>query len=242
MDRNYHKWYSENQGREMELLIFGDRGARVIVFPTRDGAFYDYENWGMVGALAEKIEQGFIQIICVDGNDRESLYADWLPVEERIARHERYEKYILDEVLPFTEKQNPKSFLIAHGCSLGAYNAVNITFRHPEVFGKVVALSGRYDLTRSIGGYPDLFNGYTDDRVYFNNPSYFVPNIEDDQLLDKLRKLEVTLAVGEQDSFCQNNQEFSHVLTEKNIPHALYIWDGEAHGPRHWRQMVTEYL
>ena len=38
----------------------------MLAFPTRCGRFYDYENMGMVGALAHKLEQGWIQLICVD--------------------------------------------------------------------------------------------------------------------------------------------------------------------------------
>jgi esterase/lipase superfamily enzyme len=32
----------------MELLVFGHAGPKVLVFPTRDGRFYEYENLGLV--------------------------------------------------------------------------------------------------------------------------------------------------------------------------------------------------
>ena len=35
MNREYHRWYSHRLGRDMELLIFGHAGAKVLVFPTR---------------------------------------------------------------------------------------------------------------------------------------------------------------------------------------------------------------
>ncbi len=41
MRRQYHKWFSPSLGREMELLVFGHAGAKVMVFPTREGRFYD---------------------------------------------------------------------------------------------------------------------------------------------------------------------------------------------------------
>ena len=47
MNREYHRWYSERLHREMELLVFGHGGAKVLVFPTRDGRFYEYENLGV---------------------------------------------------------------------------------------------------------------------------------------------------------------------------------------------------
>ena len=37
----------------MELLIFGHAGAKVLMFPTRDGRFWEYEALNVVGRLAE---------------------------------------------------------------------------------------------------------------------------------------------------------------------------------------------
>lgn len=226
----------------MELLVFGDRGERFLVFPTRDGRFFDYENWGMIGVLSERIRHGSLQLFCVDSYDRFSLYADWMRPEDRMGRHVAYEEYILSEVVPFSETLNPGSALSAHGCSLGGYHAVNLVFRHPERFRRVVALSGRYDLTLSVGSFRGLFDGHYDDLIYFNTPSHFVPNMEDPALLAELRRLEVTLAIGEEDAFLANNREFADVLTRKGIPHHLYVWRGEAHRPRWWRQMIALYL
>src|SRR5262245_55309226 len=58
MNREYHKWFSPRLHRDMELLVFGHAGARVLVFPTRQGRFFDYENWGLVGALHHQISNG----------------------------------------------------------------------------------------------------------------------------------------------------------------------------------------
>ncbi len=48
MKREYHKWYSPALGRDMELLIYGHAGARVLVFPTSKGRFYEWEDRGML--------------------------------------------------------------------------------------------------------------------------------------------------------------------------------------------------
>src|SRR6202041_3495681 len=95
MQREYHKWFSHRLNRETEVLVFGHRGARVIVFPTREGRFYDYENFGLVSSLAPPIESGRIQLFCVDSVDSESLYAWGKSPRDRIARHNLYEQYIL---------------------------------------------------------------------------------------------------------------------------------------------------
>ena len=131
---------------------------------------------------------------------------------------------------------------MAHGCSIGAYHAVSIAFRHPDYFGKVVALSGRYDLTRRIGAFPEMFDGYYDEDTYFHTPSHFIPNLTDPGLLDKLRALDITLALGEADLFCDSTRHLSGSLWEKGVPNRLDVWSGEAHRASVWRQMVQVYL
>ena len=242
MERQYHCWHSPPLQREMQMLVFGHAGMRVLVFPTRVGRFYDYENWGLVAALRHPIENGLLQLYCVDSVDADSFYCDWRRPADRILCHDQYESYLLDEVLPFSERLNPHSALAAHGCSFGAYHAVNIAFRHPQRFAKVVALSGRYDLTKPTGSFRDLFDGYYDERIYFHNPSHYLPNLADAALLKELRRMDITLAIGEEDAFFENNVHFHHALREKGIDHAFYVWSGEAHRPRCWRQMTALYL
>jgi esterase/lipase superfamily enzyme len=223
----------------MELLLFGKSGTRVIVFPTRAGRFYDYENWGLIESLKDKIDNGLLQLCCLDSIDAESFYCDWCHPRDRVARHKHYEDYILNEVIPLTVEKNPDALLIAHGCSMGAYHAVNIAMRHPRLFSRVVAFSGRYDLTREVGSFRDLFDGHYDEDVYFHNPSHFVPNINDPDLLDLIRRMQVTIAIGEEDSFLENNVQFRDALHVKGIQPSFHVWQGEAHRARYWREMVA---
>jgi esterase/lipase superfamily enzyme len=242
MQRQYHRWYSPNMAHDMELLVFGDAGVRTLVFPVRAGRFYEYEDSGIVDAVRAKIENRLIQLICVDSVDSESLYNRTLTPAERILRHLQYEQYILREVVPFTLQSNPNPFLIVHGCSMGAFHAVNFAFRHPDVVAKVVAFSGRYDLTVKVDTYEDLFDGYHDETIYFNNPLQFVPNISNEALLLLLRRMEIHLAVGESDPFLTSNRQFSTALQELGVAHSLYIWHGRAHKPKSWQQMAQLYL
>jgi esterase/lipase superfamily enzyme len=242
VNRQHHKWFSHRLGRDMELLVFGHAGAKVLVFPTREGRFYDYENWGLVDALRHSIDSGYIRLFCIDGVDSESLYCRSVPPPARTERHRQYESYILHEVIPFMLSENGVPSLILHGCSIGAYHAIDLALRHPSLFCKVVALSGRYDLTRSVGPFADLFDGYYDEEVYFITPSHFLPNLNDPYLLDQIRRLDITLAVGERDPFHESNRELSRALAGKRVPYRLDIWPGEAHRARYWREMTPHYL
>jgi esterase/lipase superfamily enzyme len=235
VQREYHRWFSPHLQRDMELLIHGHAGARVLVFPTSMGRFYEYEDRGMVANLRDHLDNGWLQLFCVDSVDAESFYCRWAHPSGRIRRHSQYEEYILHEVLPLTQAKNPNPFLIAHGCSLGAYHALNLALRHPQRFGRVLALSGKYD----IAGFLD---GYYDENVYFNTPSHFVPNLHDPALLDALRRLEIILAIGNADPNIENNRALSRALWEKGIGHALREWDGWCHDWPYWRRMARHYI
>lgn len=226
----------------MELLVFGHGGAPVLVFPTRQGRFYEYGNWGLVAALSRTIDQGNLQLFCVDSLDAETFYSRSSDYEGRIHRHNQYEQYILCEVLPLIRLLNPNPFLIAHGCSIGGYHAANIALRRPELFGRIVALSGRYDLTRPVGCYGDLFDGHYSDSIYFHIPNHFVPNLTDPWILDQIRRLQVTLVVGEADYVRDSNTELSGALSGKGVENRLAIWRGKSHNPAAWREMIPAFL
>jgi esterase/lipase superfamily enzyme len=242
MHREYHRWYSSRLGRDMELLVHGHAGARVLAFPPRMGRFYDYEDKGMVDALHEPLEKGWLQLFCVDSVDRDGLYCDWKHPGDRIWYHHQYEEYILCEVLPLTQRINSNPFLISHGCSLGAFHAVNIALRHPHLFGRIIAFSGRYDLTSAPTDFGDLFGGHYDERIYFHTPNHYLPGLHDEAVLANIRRLDIILVVGEEDPFVENTRALSRALWEKNVWHALHFWWGRAHRFRYWRQMARIYF
>ena len=137
---------------------------------------------------------------------------------------------------------NPNKQIISAGCSLGAYHAVNIAMRHPNLFTKVVGMSGRYDLTKSSGYFKDLLNGFHNDFVYFNMPNQYLKNLTDSILIAQLNSLDIILAIGKQDSFLESNYKLSNILNEKQISHQLFEWDEEAHKAYYWHDMVQIYF
>lgn len=242
MKREYHKWHCATLGRDMELLVFGHAGARVLAFPTRCGRFYDYENHGLVGTLAHQIGQGWVQLICVDSIDQETFYNNWCHPRDRVLRHIKYERYILDEVLPLSRAINGNPFLTVLGCSFGAFHAMNIALRHPHVFDRVVALSGRYDLTQSPDGFRNLLDGHYDHDVYFNMPNHYMNNIGDNGALDAIRRLDIKMVVGENDPFLDDNRRLSETFWQKGVWHQFRVWSGRAHGFRRWREMLGWFI
>lgn len=242
MNREYLHWYSQRLHRDMELLVFGHAGAKVLMFPTRDGRFWEYEQLGIVASMADKLEAGDLQLYCIEGLATETFYGLQRHPAERIRRHEAFEDYILNEVLPLMAERNPHDCIIVHGCSLGAFQAASLVFRHPHLFRKLVAFSGRYDLTMKVESFGDLFDGYYDDTVYFHTPTHFLPGLTCESQLQKLRQIDIVLVIGDADPFLDNNRLLSRLLADKQIDHRLHVWGGRAHRAGAWRRMMPLYI
>jgi len=235
MKREYHRWFSPALGRDMELLLFGHGGARVLVFPTSQGRFYEWEDRGMIRACAAQIDRGWLQFCCVDSVDAESWYAYRKHPGARAWRQEQYDAYIANEVVPLTRAVNGDPFLIATGASFGAYHAANFAFRHPDLVGRMIGLSGMYDIAR-------FADGFHNDTVYFNNPVEFIQGERDPGRLAALRRMDIILATGQDDAFRGNNEYMSSLLWQQGIGNALRLWDGWAHDWPWWEAMLTRYI
>ena len=235
MHREHHSWFSPSLNRDMDLLIFGHAGARGIVFPTSKGKFYEWEDRKMMDVLREPLENGWLQLYCLDSVDEESWYAWWKHPTERALRQVQYEQYLLNEVLPLSQQLNDNPFLMTMGASFGAYHAVNIALRHPDVFNRAIGMSGIYSISRWA-------DGFHDDNIYFNNPVEFITNETDNGRLHALRQLDIILAVGREDSLRGNNENLSTALWDKGIGNALRVWDGWSHDWPYWEQMIKLYI
>ncbi|HET6764578.1 MAG TPA: alpha/beta hydrolase-fold protein [Longimicrobiaceae bacterium] len=235
MNREHHRWHSPALGRDMDLLVFGHAGARVLVFPTSMGRYFEWEDRGMMDTLGEHLRNGWLQVFCVDSVDEESWYAKWKHPGDRVWRHVQYENYVLHEVLPFSTSRNGNPFLITAGASFGAYHAVNFALRHPWLVGRVLGMSGLYDM----GQFTD---GHVDANAWANNPSLYVPRMDDGHRLEALRRMDIVLATGREDPNVGNAEYLSRALWEKGVGNALRLWDGWAHDWPYWQQMVRAYI
>lgn len=236
MQREYHSWHSAALGRKMELLIFGHGGAPLLVFPTSMGRFYDYEDRNMIGVLAEKYEAGQLQAFCVDSVDAESWYDKSVPPRARIERHMQYERYLLEEVLPFLRARNAAPRVTVTGCSFGGYHSANFAFRHPRLVDALISFGGAFDIDQFL-------DGYSDDDCYFNCPPDFLPNLNDTDTLEEIRRLRIILAAGETDICLAENKRLSRILHERSIPHYLDIWgNGAGHDWPWWERMAVKFF
>ena len=236
MHREHVRWFSPSLGREMDILVFGHAGTPVLAFPSSLGRFFEWEDFGMVGALSHQLSEGHNQLICVDSVYAESLYNTDVDPYVRIKRHQQYEQYATAEVVPFIRNRTGNDFIIATGASFGAYHAANLVFKNPWAFGKLVALSGKFDIKSQLDGF------YNDD-VYFSNPVDFLPNLSDHETLEAIRRNHIILTAGEFDPCRQANEDMSWVLRAKGISHSLDIEPGVfGHDWPWWRGLIQKHI
>ncbi|CRH90513.1 Uncharacterized protein conserved in bacteria [Chlamydia trachomatis] len=95
--------------------------------------------------------------------------AEWKSIHDCALVHAAYENYVIQEDIPFIKHLtgwfDP---MMTTGCSMGAYHALNIFLQHPDVFNKVIALSGIYD-ARFFNQQAD----YGQDDLVFQIPAWF---------------------------------------------------------------------
>jgi esterase/lipase superfamily enzyme len=199
------------------------------------GRFFEWEDRGMIQALGHHIAQGWLQVCCVDSVDGESWYAKWKHPHDRAVRHTQYDAYLRDEVLPLLGHINPNPFLITTGASFGAFHAMSFALRYPDRVGRVVGLSGIYDIREITGG-------YSDETVYFYNPADFVMGESEPGRLAAMQRMDIIMAIGRDDPMRGNNDYFSGRLWAKGIGNALRVWDGWYHDWPYWQQMLPMYI
>ena len=236
MQREYIAWDSPTLGRRMEMLWFGHAGKPMIWFPTSAGRFYQNEDFGLVGAVGELVDSGAIQIACVDSVDSESFYAKSRHPAERIRRHDQYDHYLADEVVPFSRSKARTSERVATlGASFGAYHAVNFGLRHPDVCDKAIGFSGKYDIH-------SFLDGYWDETCYFHCPTAYVPNMSAEWVW-KLSQMDICIVTGETDNILEGSRQMIGILEAKGIPHRGDIWAAPyGHDWPWWKEQIRHYL
>ena len=152
MSGRHAELYSPAIGAAGNVVVYGHYGRPVLAFPAERGRAWDLQDQGMIDAVGGLLEAGRVKLYCVDAFDAESWSHGWLPLEERARQHERYESWIVDQVVPFIHDDlgGPQD-IVATGCSMGAFHAANFALRRADLFPLAICLSGNYDLLDGEG-------------------------------------------------------------------------------------------
>jgi len=240
MRKEVHRWYSHRIGREIPIAVYGHYGFPLLFFPTAAADFEEYERFYLIEMLRPWIEAGKVKCFSIDSVNQYTWMNDRVHPAERARRHEFYDSYVCNEVVPFIWNHNgQRGGIITTGASMGAYHAANFLFRHPEQFAGTVAMSGAYDLSPWTGG-------YMDDTIYFNSPLHYLPNLHDEWYLEALRSrghnIHLLTGQGPYEAPHQS-RKLSSILWEKGIWHDCDLWGHDwPHDWPTWRKMLPAFV
>jgi esterase/lipase superfamily enzyme len=226
-----------------ELLAYGHYGRPLLVFPSQEGLTTDWEERGMINAVAHLLAAGRVKVYCVASFDSGSWLREDLSLEERARLHGVYESWIVDAVAPWVASDTGGAHEIAvAGCSFGAYHAANFALKRADLFPLAICMSGVYDVSVVGGGWE------RGEAAYFNNPMDYVAQLHGEHL-DWLRsRVSLLLVCGqgqwEDTTGARDSTEaFAWRLAEKGIRHELDLWGHDVpHDWPSWRNQIAHHL
>lgn len=217
------------------MLVFGDSGCPVILFPTSCARYYENKDYRIIESATRLIDNGKVRIYCPDSIDDRSWYNTSIHPADRVKTHLAYENVILCDVMQQAMDDTKKKKVAVAGCSFGGFHAANLAFRHPDRVSALISMSGSFDIRQ-------LIQDYYDDDCYFNNPPDYLPNLNDTWFIARLRKMRIILGTGEWDPCLEDNTALSKILESKQIPHRLDIRAQSGHDWPWWREVFPEYV
>src|SRR6188474_1659222 len=181
MERTLYSWHSPSLNKDMPIAVYGHYGFALLMVPTAAADYLEYERFELINSLSPLINAGKLKIFSVNSINTESWMNDHMNPRDKSIRHQQFNSYIFEEVVPFIKTHtDPRTSIVTCGASFGALHSMNLFLRRPDLINGVIAMSGVYDLT-------EYTKGHYDDDVYFNSPMHYMPNLTDHNVLEKIR-------------------------------------------------------
>jgi esterase/lipase superfamily enzyme len=231
------RWFSSRLQQDIGMARWGHYGTPVLIFPTAGGDAEEIERHHLVSACGELIESGRVKLYSCDSVAGRAMVSRTGPPAYRLALLNRFHECIRHEVVPAIHADVGSEVpVIATGASIGAFNALAVLCRFPDLFGSAVGMSGTYRIER-------FFEGEFTDDLYFSSPVHFLPDL-DGPSLDTLRQRFAILASGQ--GAWEDVGESWHaasVLGAKGVPNRVDAWGPEwDHEWPTWGRMLPQYL
>jgi esterase/lipase superfamily enzyme len=232
------RWYSGRVQSDVTVARWGHFGRPVIIFPTAGGDAEEIERMLVIDALGELIDAGRIKVYSCDSIAGFAMVRGEGSARYRAALLDGFHAFVREEMIPaiWADCQSPGADVVVTGASIGAFNAIAMLCRHPDVVSHAIGLSGTYDLEPFIGA-------DAGESLFFATPLYFLPGL-DGPILAQLRRRFAILASGEgRWENIEHSWRLAAVLGSKGIPNRVDGWGPEYdHDWPTWRSMLPHYL
>jgi esterase/lipase superfamily enzyme len=238
MERKLDSWYSQNLGKEMPIVCYGFAGPAFLMFPSAAADYLEYERFYLIDSIKHHLESGRMRGFSINSINSESWLSDNVAPRQKAIRHQQFNQYVAEEVYPYIKRIIDGGKLYTTGVSFGALHSMNTLLRRPDLFDGCIGMSGVYDLK-------EYAKGYFDDDVYFNSPIDYLPNLNDDKVLNELRtdkKIYLYTGSGEYED-PSASWKMADELGAKNIPNWVECWDKNwRHDWPTWREMLPQAI
>lgn len=239
MKRELTSWYSPSLGKDMPIAVYGDYGFALLLVPTAAADYLEYERFQLLDTLAPYINAGKVKVFSINSINSESWLNNEMLGEHKAIRHNQFNEYVFNEVIPFIRNNTSQDTpIITCGASFGALHSMNLFLKRPDLINGVIAMSGVYDLS-------EYSKGYWDEQVYFNSPMHYLPKLEDHWYLENIRRsnhIHILTGSGDYED-PDASKAFAKVLYDKGINYELDVWGEDMkHDWPTWRAMLPYYL
>lgn len=239
MERHLTSWYSPRLQKDMPVAVYGHYGFALLLVPTAAADYLEYERFQLIESIRSFIEAGKVKVFSINSINNESWMNYDMDPRYKSIRHQQFNGYFFDEVVPFVQTHTSQETpIIMCGASFGALHSMNLFLKRPDLLQGVIAMSGVYDLT-------EYTRGYFDDDVYFNSPQHYMPNLTDHNILEQIRQsphIHIFSGSGPYED-PDASRRFASILYNKGITYELDIWGPEwRHDWDTWRAVLPHYL
>ena len=240
MKREYYNQHSDVLNEDMSMIVYGEGGYPVIAFQAQDAKSNNFEDFGMIDALAPFIDAGRIQVFSVDNLDEQSWSDEGGDKGARAWRQEEYFKFVTDELVPRVHAWNNSDRRpIAVGCSMGATHAAIAALRRPDLFQGCIALSGVYRTSF-------FFGDWMDENLYNNDIPAFLSNMPADHpYVDLYNQRQLVMCVG-QGAWEEGVDDLHFIddqLNRLGVAHWCDFWGTDVnHDWPWWRKQMPYFM
>ena len=89
-----------------------------------------------------------VKCFSINSINRESWLNDHMHPRDKSIRHQQFNSYVYEEVIPFIRNSTSwETPIVTCGASFGALHSANLFFRRPDIINGVIAMSGDYELS-----------------------------------------------------------------------------------------------
>ncbi len=229
----------------VEYQRAGKQEKRFPVLYLLHGLTGQSSNWIDRTAIALYATHYDLFIVMVEGGN--GWYTDSATVPA-----DKYESYILRELIPEVEKRfrvsQERGGRAMAGLSMGGYGAFKFGLKHPEMFALVASMSGALDVASGTEKESTALDAIRASGMQTFGPANS-PTRGANDVFKLVREVPAErtslpyfyLDCGTEDFLFKNSRDFAGLLVERKIPHEYRQLPG-SHNWQYWDRQIKEIL